>query len=119
MRTVAAQATPASIAVFDALTFEAPYVVERLVKDRVVGSVAEGEELFNEAKKYIVLSEVHRDLVVGMYSVRVDEAWHSFILYTDQYREFCKSTSASTSGMPRRTRRKLTITITITSIARI
>ena len=90
MRTAAAQATPASATVFDALTFQAPYVVERLVKDRVVGSVAEGEELFNEAKKYLVLSEVHRDLVVGMYSVRVDEAWHAFILYTDQYREFCK-----------------------------
>lgn len=90
MRTPAAQATPASAAVFDALTFEAPYVVERLVKDRVVGSVAEGEELFNEAKRYLVLSEVHRDLVVGMYSARVDEAWHAFILYTDQYRQFCK-----------------------------
>jgi hypothetical protein len=89
MRT-AAEAATASAAVFDALAFEAPYVVERLVKDRVVGSVAEGEELFNEAKRYLVLSEVHRDLDVGMYSVRVDEAWHAFILYTDQYSQFCR-----------------------------
>jgi hypothetical protein len=89
MRTSAAKQAPASAAVFDALNFEASYVVERLVKDRVVGSVAEGEELFNEVKRYLVLSEVHRDLVVGMYSVRVDEAWHAFILYTDQYRQFC------------------------------
>jgi hypothetical protein len=90
MRTAAAKEVPASDAVFDALSFEAPYVVERLVKDRVVGSVAEGEELFNEAKRYLVLSEAHRDLVVGMYSVRVDEAWHAFILYTDQYTQFCQ-----------------------------
>jgi hypothetical protein len=89
MRT-AAEAATASAAVFDALAFEAPYVVERLVKDRVVGSVAEGVALFNEAKRYLVLSEVHRDLDVGMYSVRVDEAWHAFILYTDQYSQFCR-----------------------------
>jgi hypothetical protein len=89
MRTSATKEVRASAAVFGALTFEAPYVVERLVKDRVVNSVAEGEELFNEAKRYLVLSEVHRDVVVGMYSVRVDEAWHAFILYTDQYRQFC------------------------------
>ncbi|HEX3289621.1 MAG TPA: hypothetical protein VHT50_34335 [Mycobacterium sp.] len=89
MRTATEPAT-VSATVFDALAFEAPYVVERLVKDRVVGSVAEGEKLFNEAKRYLVLSEVHRDLVVGMYSVRVDEAWHAFILYTDQYSQFCR-----------------------------
>lgn len=89
MRTATEPAT-ASASVLDALAFEAPYVVERLVKDRVVGSVAEGEELFNEAKRYLVLSEVHRDLGVGMYSVRVDEAWHAFILYTDQYSQFCR-----------------------------
>jgi len=89
VETAAAQEDSASSAL-DALSFEAPYVVERLVKDRVVASEAEAEELFNEAKRYLVLSEVHRDLVVGMYSVRVDEAWHAFILYTDQYREFSK-----------------------------
>lgn len=76
-------------AVSDAISFEAPYVVERLVKDRVVDSVAEAERLFTEAKKYLVLSEANRDVVVGMYSVRVDEAWHAFILYTAQYRQFC------------------------------
>jgi hypothetical protein len=76
-------------AVLDAISFEAPYVIERLVKDRVVDSVSEAETLFTEAKKYLVLSEANRDVVVGMYSVRVDEAWHAFILYTAQYRQFC------------------------------
>lgn len=74
----------------EALAFDAPYVVERLVNDRVVDSVAEGERLFGEVKKYLVLSQANHDVVVGMYSVRVDEAWHAFILYTSQYAEFCK-----------------------------
>jgi hypothetical protein len=74
----------------DALSFDAPYVVERLVKDRVAGSEAEAARLFDEAKKYLVLSEATRDAVVGMFSVRVDEAWHAFVLYTAEYQRFCE-----------------------------
>jgi hypothetical protein len=79
-----------SAAALDALSFEAPYVVERLVKDRVVDSVSDGERLFTEAKRYLVLSEANPEADVGMYSVRVDEAWHTFLLYTDQYTQFCE-----------------------------
>ncbi len=87
---ISARNQPVSAAAFEALNFDAPYVVERLVNDRVVDSVAQGERLFGEAKRYLVLSQANRDVVVGMYSVRVDEAWHAFILYTAQYAEFCK-----------------------------
>lgn len=73
----------------DALSFEAPYVVERLVKDRVVGDPDEGRELFTEILRYLVLCGLHRDVVVGMFSARVDEAWHAFILYTTEYTDFC------------------------------
>jgi len=81
---------PVSAAALDALSFQAPYVVERLVKSRIADSVAEGEQLFTEAKRYLVLCEANPDVEVGMYSVRVDEAWHAFLLYTDQYTQFCK-----------------------------
>lgn len=74
----------------DALSFDAPYVVERLVNDRVVDSLDEGRELFAEILKYLVLCELNRDVVVGMYSARVDEAWHAFILYTTEYTDFCR-----------------------------
>ncbi len=83
--------SPDSTSILDALAFEAPYVVERLVKDRVVDTEADGQRLFGEVKKYLVLSEANRDVVVGMYSVRVDEAWHAFILYTAEYSQFCKT----------------------------
>lgn len=73
----------------EALAFEAPYVVERLVKDQVVASAAQAEQLFTEAKRYLVLSAVNDDVAVGMCSARVDEAWHTFILYTAEYAEFC------------------------------
>jgi hypothetical protein len=74
----------------EALAFEAPYVIERLVNDRIVASVPEAEELFTEVKRYLVMSEVCDDVVVGMCSARVDEAWHAFILYTSQYADFCQ-----------------------------
>lgn len=73
----------------EALAFEAPYVLERLVNDRIVASTAQAERLFTEIKRYLVLSQVHGDVVVGMCSARVDEAWHAFILYTAEYANFC------------------------------
>src|SRR4030088_373798 len=73
-----------------AISFRAPYVVERLLKDRTVDSLAEAEELFTEAKKYLVLCDANPDVDADMYSARVDEAWHAFLLYTDQYAEFCQ-----------------------------
>lgn len=76
------------IAIGDAIAFEAPYVIERLLRDRVADTPAEAEQLFDAAKKYLILCELNRDVVVGMYSARVDEAWHAFILYTAQYSEF-------------------------------
>jgi hypothetical protein len=81
--------TPVSDAILDALSFQAPYVVERLLKNRIVDSAAEGEKLFTEAKRYLVLCAANPDVNVAMYSVRVDEAWHAFLLYTDQYAQFC------------------------------
>ena len=61
-------ATPQEIvdarpAVFDALDFEAPYLVEKLVKDRVVDSAEQGSALFTEVKRYLVLNQV--DVRVG------------------------------------------------------
>lgn len=76
--------------IIEALDFDAPYVVERLVNDRVADTEAEAEELFDECKKYLVLSVSQTDVIVGMCSTRVDEAWHAFLLYTDEYRDFCK-----------------------------
>ena len=73
---------------YEALAFKAPYVIDRLVKDRVADTAASAEELFTEAKKYFVLCDVTRDMAFDMYSTMVDAAWHAFILCTAEYREY-------------------------------
>jgi hypothetical protein len=73
----------------DAVAFEAPFVVDKLVKDQVADSLDDAERLFTEAKKFVVLCEATTDAACEMYSVRVDEAWHQFILFTAEYTSFC------------------------------
>lgn len=73
----------------DSLSFEAPYLIEKLVKDRVVASEAEGEALFTEVKRYFLLSRSDRSRIWEMYSLRIDEVWHQFVLFTLQYIDFC------------------------------
>jgi hypothetical protein len=72
----------------EALAFNAPFVIDRLVKDRVADTPAFAEELFTEAKKYLVLCEATPDMTFGMCSAIVDEAWHAFILFTTEYTEY-------------------------------
>jgi hypothetical protein len=72
-----------------AVTFEAPFVVDKLLKDRIADSRAEAEQLFTEAKRFVVLCAATPDASCEMYSVRVDEAWHQFILFTAEYTDFC------------------------------
>ena len=74
----------------DALTYEAPFLVEKLLKNAVVDTDAEADELFREVKRYLVLCDLDQGRVWNMYSLRVDEAWHQFILFTRQYMDFCQ-----------------------------
>jgi hypothetical protein len=83
------EAVDARPAVFDALDFEAPYLIEKLLKDRVVDSAEQGSELFTEVKRYLVLNQVDRTKSWKMYSLRVDEVWHQFVLFTVEYFAFC------------------------------
>lgn len=70
--------------------FEAPYVIEKLVDKGVVASAAEGTALFDELKKYLLLSQ-HLTQALPMPSALVDAAWHQFVLFTRQYERFCRS----------------------------
>ena len=71
-----------------ALAFTAPFVVDRLVKDRVADSAAQAEVLFAEAKRYLVLCDATPDTSFGMHSAMVDAAWHTFVLFTTEYAHF-------------------------------
>jgi hypothetical protein len=74
----------------EALAFEAPFLIEKLVKDQVVESADEARALFREVKRYLVLTAVDRTVAWGMYSLRVDQIWHQFILFTRQYIDYCR-----------------------------
>lgn len=71
------------------LQFPAPYLIEKLVKDRLVDTPEEGEALFIEAKKFLILSFIDVGVSWDMYSTRIDETWHKFVLFTRQYADFC------------------------------
>ncbi|WP_205873045.1 glycine-rich domain-containing protein [Mycobacterium camsae] len=72
----------------EALAFEAPYLIDRLVHDRVARDPESAENLFSELKKYFVLCAVSADEHVAMHSRMVDEAWHTFILFTSEYADY-------------------------------
>ena len=86
--TTAPDLSPAKI--FAALDYQAPFLIEKLVKDHIVDTPEEAEALFAEVKRYLVIAALDSDKSWHMYSLRIDECWHQFILFTKQYVEFCK-----------------------------
>jgi hypothetical protein len=75
---------------FDSLDYQAPFLIEKLVKDRIVETPEEADALFTEVKRYIVICALDNTKSWHMYSLRIDECWHQFILFTRQYMEFCR-----------------------------
>ncbi len=71
-----------------ALAFQAPFLIEKLVRDRIARDAEEAEQLFLEVKRFLVLVRSDPDRVWDMYSRRVDEAWHQLVLFTREYIEF-------------------------------
>lgn len=71
-----------------ALKYEAPFLIQKLVKDRIAETEEEAEKLFTEVKRFIVLVRHDTDIVWDMYSRRVDEAWHQFVLFTHEYIDY-------------------------------
>jgi hypothetical protein len=71
------------------LDYEAPFLVEKLVKDRFVDTPGEACALFTEVKRYLFLTQVDQTKNWKMHSRCVDEAWHQFVLFTAEYSGFC------------------------------
>src|SRR6187551_2607092 len=71
------------------LEYKAPFLIEKLVKEHIVETDSEGEALFLELKRWLII--IHEDVSKNwqMYSLRVDEVWHQFILYSSEYSKFC------------------------------
>src|SRR5262245_57988515 len=75
-------------AALDALAYEAPFLIEKLLKDHIVDSPDEAQALFTEVKRYIVLAFSDEAVRWDMYSLRIDEVWHQFVLFTREYIHF-------------------------------
>jgi hypothetical protein len=72
-----------------ALSYKAPFLIEKLLMEHIVETPAEREALFAEVKKFIILDRSSREMNFQMHSRRIDEAWHQFILFTNEYTKFC------------------------------
>lgn len=88
--TMATAGPPQTEAFSAALAHQAPFLIEKLLKERIARTADEAEALFSEVKKYIVLVRSDETRIWEMHSLRVDEAWHQFILFTAQYMDFCQ-----------------------------
>jgi hypothetical protein len=75
---------------YDALGYQAPFLIEKLLREGIVDTPEEGEALFLEVKRYLVLARLDRSFTFDMHSLRVDGVWHQFILYTVEYTDFCR-----------------------------
>ncbi|MCZ0987456.1 glycine-rich domain-containing protein [Streptomyces diastatochromogenes] len=73
-----------------AVDHAAPYLIEKLLKERVVDEAAEAELLFREVKRYFVMAHEDPGRSWQMHSLRVDEVWHQFILFTTEYEAYCR-----------------------------
>lgn len=80
----------------DVLSYRHAGVVSRYLKDHG-GSPVEAEEIFVNLLAWLYLgaraAEVRNPaVVVSMYPelLKIDEMWHSFVLYTRDYAEFCQ-----------------------------
>ena len=78
------------------LSYEAPFLIEKLLKERIVGTQEEGEALFAEVKKYLVMCQAAPDVLWNVYSARVDKVWHEFVLFTRDTRCFVNDCLADT-----------------------
>jgi hypothetical protein len=95
MTATLAPAVGATNTYIEALDFEAPYLIEKLVKDHVVESADHARLLFREVKRYLVLAASDTSVAWAMYSLEVDQVWHQFVLFTRQYIDYCLSNFGS------------------------
>lgn len=74
----------------ECLEYQAPWLVERLCQHGVATTEEEANALFVELKRYLLLAHGQGERVVPMFSLRIDEVWHQFILFTADYSAFCE-----------------------------
>ncbi|WP_437899926.1 glycine-rich domain-containing protein [Sorangium sp. So ce124] len=74
----------------DLFAYRAPFVISKLLMNKTVATEREAEALFRELVRYLWLVDSDRTRAYPMFSLRVDEAWHQFVLFTIEYADFCQ-----------------------------
>lgn len=72
----------------EALSYRAPFLIEKLLKEQIVETAEQGEALFAEVLKYLILNRTYPGKQWEMVSRLVDEVWHQFVLFTREYHDF-------------------------------
>lgn len=70
------------------LSYENKDIVEKFSQERNINS-NESEIYFNEVKKFLLLCSISENTYTP--SKEIDKIWHTFILFTRDYRFFCKN----------------------------
>lgn len=71
------------------MNYPIPQVIARYKKDyNVSDELAKVHE--RELKRYFILCGTYPEELLMMFSPEVDNLWHTFILYTKDYKKFCK-----------------------------
>lgn len=70
------------------MDYQMPEVIKRCKKDFNYTD-DDMRIIEREFKRFIVMSVILKDTGIGMYSKDVDNLWHSFILFTKEYTDFC------------------------------
>ncbi len=68
--------------------YKHPQLLQRFVKE--FGILEDrAAELFEDTKKWLYLVSKHQELPMPIQIAMVDEMWHTFLLFTADYRDFC------------------------------
>ena len=74
----------------ECVAYDAPWLTLRLCQHGIARDQVQANALFLELKRYLLLAEQQGDRAVPMFSLRIDEVWHQFILFTAEYTAFCQ-----------------------------
>jgi len=72
----------------EVLDFEFPDLVTRISKEMELAN-EEAQALFKDMLRFLYMSGTHPDLRPFYPPPAIDEAWHTFLLFTREYEKFC------------------------------
>ncbi len=70
-----------------ALSFENPDIVTKFCEEHSIDEIT-GNQYFQEVKKFLYLCANTTDRLAP--SAELDKIWHTFILFTKEYRQYCQ-----------------------------